>query len=109
MRKDYIIAQGGRHRAVKAKAYRIRCIGGLDSLAFEQEPNGLHAFALALAECRHELFKLRRALDLEKDLVVVVGDLDVQVLSGSLRPVCAGASTVIFARHLAICFLSIFL
>ena len=44
-------------------------------------------FALTLAECVHELFQLRRTLDLKEDLVIVVRDFDVEVL-GRLR--CSG-------------------
>lgn len=44
----------------------------------------MEGLALTLAEGVHELLELGGALDLEENLVVVVGDLDVQVL-GLLR------------------------
>lgn len=40
----------------------------------------MRGLALALAEGIHQLLELRGALDLEEDLVVVVGNLDVEVL-----------------------------
>ena len=40
----------------------------------------MDVLALAVAEGVHELLELSRALDLEENLVVVVGNLDVQVL-----------------------------
>ena len=40
----------------------------------------MNVLALAVAEGVHELLELSRALDLEENLIVVVGDLDVQVL-----------------------------
>lgn len=62
------------------KAYRVRGIRRLHSRAVKQEPHRVEGLALALAKGRHELLELGAALDLEEDLVVVVGDLDVEVL-----------------------------
>lgn len=59
---------------------RVRGIRRLHSRAVEQEPHRVEGLALALAKGRHELLELGAALDLEEDLVVVVGDLDVEVL-----------------------------
>lgn len=49
----------------------------LDALPIEQEAHTLDALALAVTECIHELLKLGGSLDLEKDFIVVVRDLDV--------------------------------
>lgn len=74
--------------------YGVGGVGGLDARAVKQEAHGAEALALALAERSHQLLKLSRALDLEEDLVVVVGDLDVEVLGtgggGFLLGHCVG-------------------
>ena len=62
----------------------------MDTLALEEEPDRGGRLALALAEGRHELLELGAALDLEEDLVVVVGHLDVEVLARCRRHVAAG-------------------
>lgn len=59
---------------------RIGCISGLDSRAVEKKSHGAGRLSLALAKGSHKLLKLCSALDLEEDLVVVVGNLDVEVL-----------------------------
>ena len=50
--------------------------------AVEQKANSGHLLSLAFAECIHELLQLRCALDLEENLIVVIGDLNVKVLGG---------------------------
>jgi hypothetical protein len=62
-------------------------VGRVDSLTVEEESHTGRGFALTLAEGVHELLELGGALDLEVDLVVVVGHFDVQVLAalGLLR------------------------
>ena len=60
--------------------YSIWVVGGPNTSALEQESHAGDVLALAVAEGVHELTQLGRALDLEEDLIVVVGDLDVQVL-----------------------------
>ena len=62
-------------------------IGRVDSLAVKEESHTGRGFALTLAEGIHELLELGGTLDLEVDLVVVVGHLNVQVLAalGLLR------------------------
>lgn len=62
-------------------------IGGVDSLTIEEESHAGGSLALTVAEGIHELLELGGALDLEVDLVVVIGDLDVKVLAalGLLR------------------------
>lgn len=62
---------------------RVWCVGRLDALPVEQEADLAKGLALAVAECVHELLQLCRSLDLEKDLVIVVRHLDIEVLWGS--------------------------
>lgn len=64
---------------------RVRGIRWLHSRAVKQESHRVEGLALALAKGRHELLELGAALDLEEDLVVVVGDLDVEVLGVGRR------------------------
>jgi hypothetical protein len=54
---------------------------GSYTLAVKEEPNAANVLALTVAEGVHEFAESRRALDLEEHLVVVVGDLDVQMLT----------------------------
>lgn len=60
--------------------YSIRAISWLNSRTIKQEADAACGLALALAEGIHQLLELGGALDLEKDLVVVVGDFDIEVL-----------------------------
>jgi hypothetical protein len=76
---------------------RIGRIRGLDTRAVKEESDRANGLALALAKGVHELLELSAALDLEEDLVVVVGDLDVEVLRRSL--LLPGASVLVLARH----------
>lgn len=72
--------------------------------AIEQEADGVGSFALSVAEGFHELLQLCGALDLEEDLIVVVGDFDVEMFDAAgstfwlLRR--AGASVLVGSRHL---------
>ena len=61
-------------------------VGRVDSGAVEEEAHAGEGLSLTLTEGIHELLQLGCALDLEEHLVVVVGDLDVEVLGllGSL-------------------------
>lgn len=60
--------------------HRIWVVGWPNARALEQESHARDVLALTVAESVHELAKLGGALDLEEHLVVVIGDLDVQVL-----------------------------
>ena len=60
--------------------YRIRAVGRLDPTAIEQEPHRVGGLALALAEGVHQLLQRGGALNLEKDLIVVVRHFDVEML-----------------------------
>jgi hypothetical protein len=59
----------------------LRVVGGVDSLAVEEESHTGRGLSLTLAESIHKLLELGGALDLEVDFVVVVGHLDVEVLA----------------------------
>lgn len=69
---------------VPACTYRLRVVCGLHSLAVKEEAHAGDVLALAVAEGVHQLAELSRSLDLEEDLVVVIGDLDVEVLGLSV-------------------------
>jgi len=73
-------------RACSRETHVVRGVAGVDSGAVEEEAHARERLALTLAEGVHELLQLGGALDLEEDLVVVVGHLDVEVL-GRLRSV----------------------
>lgn len=51
--------------------------------AFKQEAKGGWRFALSLTECVHELLQLGGPLDLEEDLIVIIGNFDIQVLGST--------------------------
>jgi hypothetical protein len=79
-------------------AYRVRGVRGLDPRAVKEEAHRVEGLALTLAEGGHELLELGAALDLEEDLVVVVGDLDVEVLCVGGRDVVLGGLVVVFGH-----------
>lgn len=60
-------------------------IAWLHSGSIEQEPNCGRRLPLAFAKRVHQLLQLRGSLDLKKDLVVVVRNLDVKVFTCTLR------------------------
>lgn len=82
--------RGLRFPLLYGRAYRVRRVGSLDTLALEEEAHRGDSLALALAKGRHQLLQLRASLDLEEDLVVVVRDLDVEVLRGAACGALAG-------------------
>lgn len=91
--------------AILCQTYRLGIVGWVHSLSIEQEAHAGRGLALALAEGIHKLLELSRALDLEKDLIVVVGDLDVEVLAGSLLlGLVPGRATVV--GHVAVVYQS---
>ena len=65
------------------ETYSVWGIFGSYTGAVEKEPNGGHLLSLTFAKSIHQLSQVGRALDLEEDFVVVIGDLDVEVLNGS--------------------------
>jgi hypothetical protein len=77
---------------LKAVTYSFWTISWLDPAAIEQKPYARRWFPLAFAEGIHQFLQLRRALDFEKDLIVIVGDLYVQVFRARclLRLTCRG-------------------
>lgn len=86
---------------------RVRGIRRLHSRAVEQEPHRVEGLALALAKGRHELLELGAALDLEEDLVVVVGDLDVEVLGvgGRVLAIAWGLVGIVFGHVFCVVFI----
>lgn len=77
-------------------------IGSLDPFSVEEKADGAGFLSVALAEDCHELLQLGRFLDLEHELVVIIGDLDVQVLGlrGCLLALCGrGVACVLIGRH----------
>lgn len=74
----------------------------MDALALEQKPHRGGSLALPLAKGGHEFLEFGAALDLEKDLVVVIRDFDVEVLGRTLRRLearLAGAAVVGVVSH----------
>ena len=69
----------------------LRIIRRIHSRPIEQEAATGESLALPLTESIHQLLQLRGTLDLEEDLIVVVGHLDVEVLGLLLRFVVCGA------------------
>jgi len=69
----------GSYARVRRRTHTLWIVCRVHALPVEEEAAGLNAPALALTEGVHELLQLCGALDLEKDLVVVVGHLDVEV------------------------------
>jgi hypothetical protein len=60
-------------------AYCVWGVRRLDPLAVEQEADGIKRLGLAFAKGHHQLLQLGVPLDLEEDLIVVVGNLDVEM------------------------------
>jgi hypothetical protein len=75
----------------------------LNTTSIKQETDGVGSLALPLTEGIHKLLQGCGSLDLEKDLVVIVGDLDVEMFAGggiALRLLGhARASVLIRSRH----------
>lgn len=76
---------------LKECTYSVWGVLRTNSRTVEEEADGSLLLALTLTEGVHQLLQLGRALDLEEDLIVVVGDLDVEVLRGS--------RAFLFGRH----------
>lgn len=79
-RKRIVTGASARQGCAWPCTYRFGVVRWLHPLAVEEESDTLHVLSLAVAERVHELAELGCALDLEEDLVVVVGNFDVQVL-----------------------------
>ncbi len=80
---------------------RVWTIRRLNATAIEQESDRCWCLALSLAEGIHQLLQGCGPLDLEEDLVVVVGDLYIEMLAGrTLRLLCRPWASVVRSRHL---------
>jgi hypothetical protein len=70
----------------RKESYAVRRVVGLHTGSVEEEAYTGRTLALTLAESVHQLLQLRRTLDFEEHLVVVIGNLDVEVFRlASLR------------------------
>ena len=83
-------------------AHRIGAISSIYTTTIEEESDRVWSLALSLAEGVHQLLQGGCALDLEEDLIIVVGNFDVEMLSLSsafrfLRR--TRASVLIGSRH----------
>ena len=79
--------------------YTLGGVVGLDSGAVEEETDTGGTFALTVTERIHELLQLGRSLDLEEDLVVVVGHLDVEVFGLPTFRLGGGGVRISVVRH----------
>jgi hypothetical protein len=74
----------------------------LYTATIEEESDGVGSLALSLAEGVHQLLQGGGALDLEKDLIVVVGNLNVEMFgltSAFWLLGGTGAAVLVGARH----------
>jgi hypothetical protein len=77
----------------------------LNTASIEEETDRSGSLALSFAESIHQLLKSSSPLDFEEDLVVVIGDLDVEMftLTGPFRFLGrTWASVFVRARHFAV-------
>ena len=58
----------------------IGAVSRIYTRSVEQKADGCHLFTLAVAESVHELRERSRSLDLEEDLIVIVGHFNVEML-----------------------------
>ncbi len=69
------------HIETKLSAYRFGAISRLYTAAIEEKPDRSGSLALSLAEGIHQFLEGGGTLDLEEDFVVVIGNLDVEMLT----------------------------
>jgi len=79
--------------------YRIGAIMILNLLTIEQESDRLPVLALPLAESIHQFLQLGGALDLEEDLIVAVGDFDVEMFRWRWRVRLRAIGRLVIIRH----------
>lgn len=78
----------------------VWAIIGVDSCTIEEKSNRGGCLSLALAKGVHELREVGGTLDFEENLVVVVCDLDIQMLTlGLVVGIAAGTRRLIVVRH----------
>ena len=63
----------------KIMTYRLRTITWLNTCSVKQKADSRQSLALTFAKSVHELRKLSGTLYLEENLIVVIGDFDVEV------------------------------
>ena len=82
--------------------HRIRTISGLYTTSVKQEADRVRGLALPLAEGIHQLLKVCCTLDLEENLIVVVGNLNVKVFADRCFRLflCTRAAVLVGSRHL---------
>jgi hypothetical protein len=71
----------GAHLETASIAYRFWTVSGLYTTTIEEESDRSGSLALSLAEGIHQLLQGGGALDLEEDFIVVVGNLDIEMLT----------------------------
>lgn len=84
---------------------RIWAISSLYTTAIEEESDRVGSLALSLAEGVHQLLQGGSTFDLEEDLIVVIGNFDVEMFGlASAFWFLGGPGATIFvgARHLGI-------
>jgi len=76
----------------------IKCVWTVfwpNPLPVEQEAYSRKLFPLSVAEGIHQLFQLRRLLDLEEDFVIIIRDFDVQMFGWWGRRILATVGRVL--------------
>lgn len=82
----------------QGKTNRIWCVRGLNSRSVKEKSDGTSCLALTFAKGAHQLLKFGGALNLEKDFVVVIRHLNVEVFRVG-RGLLAGCTVRILVRH----------
>ena len=79
-------------------SYCVWTIRRLNTTSVEEKSDRIGRLSLSLAEGIHKLLQLSGPLDLEEHLVVVVGDLDIEMLAGTSFWLLLGTRTAIIIR-----------
>lgn len=70
----------------------------MDSVTIKHEATRIQSLALTIAKGGHEFLEFRVSLYLEKDLIYVIGDLDVKMLVEMALVLCLARSAFL-VRH----------